>query len=137
MRADVLLRNMKQQKQYFAVVIDEYGGVTGIITLHDLIEELVGEIDEEEENSAPDIEQIGENQWKISGSASLEKVAESLQLDIPFREYETYGGFLCSVIGRIPNDGEQFECEIGEKATVKVQTVKNHRITDTLLTYKL
>ena len=55
MRADVLLRNMKQQKQYFAVVIDEYGGVTGIITLHDLIEELVGEIDEEEENSAPDI----------------------------------------------------------------------------------
>ena len=134
MRADVLLRNMKQQKQYFAVVIDEYGGVTGIITLHDLIEELVGEIDEEEENSAPDIEQIGENQWKISGSASLEKVAESLQLDIPFREYETYGGFLCSVIGRIPNDGEQFECEIGEKATVKVQTVKNHRITDTLLT---
>lgn len=84
-----------------------------------------------------DIEQIGENQWKISGSASLEKVAESLQLDIPFREYETYGGFLCSVIGRIPNDGEQFECEIGEKATVKVQTVKNHRITDTLLTYKL
>lgn len=137
MRADVLLRNMKQQKQYFAVVIDEYGGVTGIITLHDLMEELVGEIDEEEENSAPDIEQIGENQWKISGSASLEKVAEFLQLDIPFREYETYGGFLCSVIGRIPNDGEQFECEIGEKASVKVNTVKNHRITDTLLTYKL
>ena len=131
------VQRMKQQKQYFAVVIDEYGGVTGIITLHDLIEELVGEIDEEEENSAPDIEQIGENQWKISGSASLEKVAESLQLDIPFREYETYGGFLCSVIGRIPNDGEQFECEIGEKASVKVNTVKNHRITDTLLTYKL
>lgn len=134
MRADVLLRNMKQKKRYFAVVIDEYGGVTGIVTLHDLIEELVGEIDDEEEESAVDIEKVGENQWRISGSASVEKVAECLQLEIPFQEYETYGVFLCSVIGRIPNDGEQFECEIGEKATVKVQTVKNHRITDTLLT---
>lgn len=88
MRADVLLRNMKQKKRYFAVVIDEYGGVNGIVTLHDLIEELVGEIDDEEEESAVDIEKVGENQWRISGSASVEKVAECLQLEIPFQEYE-------------------------------------------------
>lgn len=112
MKADVLLKNMKQQKNYFAVLLDEYGGVAGIITLHDLMEELVGEIEEEEEETVSEIEQIGDGKWKISGSASLDKVADCLEMELPIKEYETYGGFLCSVIGRVPNDGENFTCDI-------------------------
>lgn len=135
MKADVLLKNMKQQKNYFAVLLDEYGGVAGIITLHDLMEELVGEIEEEEEETVSDIEQIGDGKWKISGSASLDKVADCLEMELPIKEYETYGGFLCSVIGRVPNDGENFTCDI-DKAKVYVHTVKNHRIADTTLEIK-
>lgn len=132
MKADVLLKNMKQRKNYFAVVLDEYGGITGIITLHDLIEELVGEIEEEEDQPAPLIEEISEGKWKIDGSVSLDKVAQMLDLELPVKEYETYGGYLCSVIGRVPNDGESFECEI-DQANIKVYKVKNHRIAETTL----
>lgn len=129
MKADILLKNMKQQRNYFAVLLDEYGGFAGIITLHDLMEELVGEMEEEEE-AVVEMEQIGENKWKMAGSVSLEKAAAILRLELPVKEYETYGGYLCSVIGRVPNDGEQFTCDIGG-AKVQVNTVKNHRITET------
>lgn len=132
MKADVLLKNMKQQKNYFAVLLDEYGGVAGIITLHDLMEELVGEIEEEEEETVSEIERIGDGKWKISGSASLDKVADCLEMELPIQEYDTYGGFICSVIGRVPNDGENFTCDI-DKAKVYVHAVKNHRITETTL----
>lgn len=132
MKADVLLKNMQQKKNYFAVLLDEYGGVSGIITLHDLMEELVGEIEEEEEETVCEIKQIGEGKWKISGSASLDKVADCLEMELPVKEYETYGGFLCSVIGRVPNDGENFTCDI-DSARVYVHTVKNHRIAETTL----
>lgn len=132
MKADILLKNMKQQRNYFAVLLDEYGGFAGIITLHDLMEELVGEMDEEEEEVVIEIEQIGERKWKMAGSVSLEKAAAVLKLELPVKEYETYGGYLCSVIGRVPNDGEQFTCDI-DGAKVQVHTVKNHRITDTTI----
>lgn len=132
MKADVLLKNMKQRKNYFAVVVDEYGGITGMITLHDLVEELVGEIEENEDENIPRIEQIDEKKWKIDGSVSLDKVAQALNMELPTKEYETYGGYLCSVIGRVPNDGEHFDCEI-DTAKIQVHKVKNHRIAETTL----
>ena len=79
MIANVLFANMKQTRIYFAVVLDEYGGMSGIVTLHDLVEALVGELEEEEMPAKPeDIERIAEGVWRIQGCAQLDEVSEVL-----------------------------------------------------------
>lgn len=131
MKANILFRKMKNSKSYFAVVMDEYGGMSGIITLHDLIEALVGDLDEPEEPSQPeDIVKAEENVWKIQGSALLAEVQEKLGVKLPTGEFDTYGGYICGIIDRIPNDGEVFECD-ADGLRITVHSVKNHRIGDT------
>lgn len=101
MKANVLFRNMKQTRNYFAVIIDEYGGMSGIITLHDLIEELVGELHEtEEEEKAEAIKQIDENTWHIQGYADLKDVEECLQISLSSDSYDTFSGFIWEEIDR-------------------------------------
>ncbi len=130
-KANVLFQNMKSTRNYFAVIIDEYGGLSGIITLHNLMEVLVGDIYENEENSKlEEIVQINETEWLIRGYANLDNVEEILEVELPTDMYDTYNGFICGLIGRVPNDGESFECEYcGLK--IKVHDVENHRIGDT------
>ena len=119
---------MKVSRNYFAVVIDEYGGVSGIITLHDLMESLVGELYESEEGEQPDaIEQTGKNQWIIQGYTVLADVAQALGIAIPAADCDTFGGFVCQVIDRIPDNGEQFECQT-DNLHIQVTLVENHRI---------
>lgn len=131
MKANVLFQNMKKSRVYFAVVIDEYGGLTGIITLHDLMEALVGDLYETEEQPRPlDIEKTAENEWHIYGCADLDTVAEKLKVPLPTEIYDTYGGFICGIIGRVPNDEESFECE-SHGLKIKVHSVSNHRINKT------
>lgn len=128
MRANVLLGKMKQTRKYFAVVLDEYGGMSGIVTLHDLIETLVGDLEEEEVPPKPeDIEKINENIWKIQGYTDLSDVAEALDIELPTETYDTFSGMICGAIGRVPAEGENFTCEIyGMK--IEVKDVKNHMI---------
>lgn len=130
MKANILFRNMKQHQNYFAIVVDEYGGVSGILTIHDLIEELVGEFDENE--LTEDIKKIGTDQWKIQGTADLETVQEELQIPMPIEEYDTYSGFLCGLIGRIPDDGETLTCHY-QNMEIKICKVADHRISETLV----
>lgn len=131
MKANTLFQNMKQRKIYFAVIIDEYGGLSGIITLHDLIETLVGELDDIEDPPRPKkIEKLGDNGWCIYGHADLDTVSQELDLDLPVDMYDTYNGFICGIIGRVPNDGESFECEY-QQLKIKVHTVENHMIGNT------
>ena len=82
-RADALFTRMKQEHNYFAIVIDEYGGMSGIVTVHDLMEELVGTMDDEDTVRQVEIQKIGENCWEIRGSASLEEVAKSWMFSCP------------------------------------------------------
>lgn len=134
MKANVLFQNMKESRKYFAVLVDEYGGMTGIITVHDLIEELVGELYDEDEAEEPEeIVQTGENCWNILGSASLEDVEEKLHVKLPTDMYDTFSGFVCDVIGRVPDDGEQFNCEY-ENLKIEVHSVENHRVKESTLT---
>ncbi|QNM06026.1 hemolysin family protein [Qiania dongpingensis] len=134
MKANVLFRNMKKTRTYFAVIIDEYGGMAGIITLHDLMEALVGDLYELEEPEQPeDIQNIGEGQWQIQGCADLDEVAETLGVRLPTDVYDTYNGFLFGVIGRVPGDGETFTCRY-DRMKIEVHTVVNHRICDTTVT---
>lgn len=128
MRANALFNKMKQAKNYFAVVLDEYGGITGIVTMHDLLELLVGEIEEEEAPPKPDdIEKLDEETWRVQGDADLQEVAETFHVDFPVDVYDTFNGLICGTIGRIPAEGEHFTCETCG-LVIEVMNVKNHTV---------
>ncbi|MBQ1947420.1 MAG: HlyC/CorC family transporter [Clostridia bacterium] len=108
-KADALFREMQAKKFHIAIVVDEYGGTGGLLTMEDLIEEIVGNIyDEFDEQPSPEIIPQGDNLWRISGQASLEEVAEALSLRIPEEnDFETLGGLIFSGLTTIPADGEK------------------------------
>ena len=109
-RADALFRNMKAQKKFFAIVLDEYGGVVGVASMQDLIEELVGDFDTvvpmEEE-----ITQLTDTTWRIGGSASLDHVAEALGKKLPVDAFDTFGGYVFGQLGAVPEDGSTITVE--------------------------
>ena len=107
-RTDVLFQEMQSRKQHMAIVVDEYGGTSGLITLEDLLEEIVGNIyDEFDAQEEPEIVPIGEGRWRVSGAAELETVAEALGIELPEdEEYDTLGGLVFSRLTEIPADGE-------------------------------
>ena len=126
-RADQLFSRMKQERKYFAIVIDEYGGMSGIVTVHDLMEELVGNMDDEDTVREVEIRQLSEDRWEIRGSADLEEVAEKLDVQLPTDEHETFNGLVCGIVGRVPDEGEQFSCE-GYGLKIDVKNVTGHRV---------
>jgi putative hemolysin len=134
-RTDVLFQNMKKSRNHFAVVFDEYGGMSGIITMNDLLEQIVGDIDddyltpEEEE-----IKQIGDNTWKIKGSAYLDDVSKELGVSLPDEDFDTFGGLVFGILGIIPEDGSTLELEeYGLK--IVVTEIKGRRL-ETATVYK-
>lgn len=127
-KANVLFKNMKLNKRYFAIIIDEYGGLSGIITLHDLMEALVGDLDDLSDEPKPEeIARTGEQEWRIYGSANLDDVAKELGMEFPTDVYDTYSGFICGTLGRVPSDGEVFDLMFNN-LNISVLTVENHRI---------
>ena len=127
--ADVRFKQMKKTHNYFAVVLDEYGGMTGIVTMNDLLEQIVGDLDEEPtpEEEEPEIEKLDSKTWKIQGGADLEEVAEALNVDLPVDEYDTFGGYIFGNYGTIPDDGSVFEIDL-PPLHIKVTEIKDHRI---------
>ena len=110
-QADVLFRDMQGKKTHMALVVDEYGGTSGLVTLEDLLEELVGNIyDEFDPQEEQEIIQLDENRWRVSGSADLEELAETIGLDLPEeedRDYDTLGGLVFAQLPVIPEDGSR------------------------------
>ena len=109
--ADVLFRDMQGKKTHLALVVDEYGGTSGLVTLEDLLEELVGNIyDEFDPQEEQEIIQLEENRWRVSGSADLEELAEAMSFPLPEdeeRDYDTLGGLVFSQLSVIPEDGSR------------------------------
>ena len=105
--ADQLFKDMQAQKQHLAVVVDEYGGTAGIITIEDLLEEIVGDIFDEFDPAEPqDLTQVGEGVWRVAGSMRVEEFAEEVDFDLPEdREYDTVAGMILSCLPSIPLDG--------------------------------
>ena len=133
MKANTLFQNMKKKRIYFAVLVDEYGGVSGIITLHDLMESLVGDLyDPDDEEEPEDIVKIADGQWRIQGGADVEDVAEELKVELPAQDYDTFGGYVCGVIDRIPENGETFVCGTDD-LEIRVLAVENHRIKEAIV----
>ncbi len=130
-KADVLFRNMKKTRNSLAVVLDEYGGVVGIVTLNDLIEELVGDLNEEPEdpgNPEPSIEQLSEDTWRVNGNVELSDLEEAMGLELVSDDYDTLTGLVFYALATIPDDGEQqLELEL-ENMYLCVERIEAHQI---------
>ena len=128
-RTDVLFQEMQSRKQHMAIVVDEYGGTSGLITLEDLLEEIVGNIyDEFDAQEEPEITKLDDGRWRVSGAAELETVAEALQIELPEdEEFDTLGGLIFSRLTEIPADGERpvVEC-FGLR--ISVETIADRRV---------
>ena len=122
--ADVLFRKMKKDHSKIAVVLDEYGGLFGIVTINDLVEQLVGELEESEEN---EVVQRDPDTWEVSGLLPLKEAQEQFGIELPVDEYDTFGGFVFSIYGSIPDDGETFELDT-HSLHISVSQISEHRI---------
>jgi len=122
---------MKKTRNIMAVVLDEYGGMVGIVTLNDLIEQLVGDLGEdtaEEEAAEPHIEQLEENTWAIIGNVELYDIEKALEVDIGLEEVDTFTGLVFGELGMIPNDGDQ-DIELEFKGLhIQILRIEEHKI---------
>jgi CBS domain containing-hemolysin-like protein len=111
-KLDNLLQEFKRRKQHMAVVVDEHGGVSGLITLEDALEEIVGEIIDETDKFEAHIVKLAANEWMVLGKSEIDDVNEKLQMKIPdTREYDTFSGYVLDKIGRIPREKEEIHIE--------------------------
>ena len=139
-KADVLFQNMKRNHESMAVVLDEYGGRVGIVTLNDLVEQLVGTLgDADDENGAdaPRIIKIGENTWKIHGNIELADIEEATGIKLDDEEYDTFTGLAFGVLGIIPGDGQQsIDLEAGP-LKIHISRIESHQISEAVISVVL
>lgn len=138
MRADVLFKQMKKIRNHFAVVIDEYGGVAGIVTMNDLLAQIMGDFDDstDEDDIIPDIKKLSDDTWQIKGTAMLDEVAEELGVEFPEDDYDTFGGFAFALYGAIPEDGTTFTVE-DENLIIQGDRVEGRRLEMATVTKKI
>ncbi len=118
-KLDSLLQDFKQKKNHIAVVVDEHGGVSGIVTLEDVVEEIIGEIIDETDRLVPDIIRLKQNKWLVAGKIDIDDLNKEIDIKIPeSTTYDTFSGFFLEQIGRIPKPGESIAME-KIRATVK------------------
>ena len=103
----VLLKEMREKRIHLVLVMDEYGGTDGLVTMEDLIEEIVGDIRDEQEKVLREIEEIAANRYIVDGKTDIGKVNERLGVALPEDEFETVGGFVLGLFGRLPAEGDQ------------------------------
>lgn len=101
-RIDSLLREFKRRHVHIAIAIDEYGGVSGIVCMEDIIEEIVGEIQDEFDNEREDVLSLGEGSWLVDARMNIDDLNEELALELPADEFDTLGGFVFDLFGKIP-----------------------------------
>lgn len=101
-RIDQLLRELQRKHVHIAVIVDEYGGVSGIVCMEDIIEEIVGDIQDEFDNEREDILQLGESVYLCDARVNLEDLSEEIRIDLPAADFDTLGGFVFDLFGKIP-----------------------------------
>lgn len=130
--ADTLFADMQKKKIHIAVIIDEYGALEGIVTMEDLVEEIVGNIyDEFDPEEEPEIVKLEDNLWKVTGNTTIDDLAEELSMELSMEDedYDTVGGLIISLLQAIPEDGVSFEVEgFGLHIHVKAEDIKDRRI---------
>ncbi len=126
-RLNMLLRDFRASRNHMAIVVDEYGGVSGLITIEDVLEEIVGEIDDEhdEEEEAP-IKPVGKSRFQINALAEIEEFNDAFDCVFSDEDYDTVGGLLLAEFGRVPERGEQVV--LAERFEFRVSASDNRRI---------
>ncbi len=124
-KLDGLLREFKRRKVHIAIVVDEYGGVSGIVCLEDIIEEIVGDIQDEFDDEKEDIVKIGENMYLCDARAEIEDINEAVGISLPEEPFETLGGFVFDLFGKIPVTYEKITYE---GIDIIVQDIEGHKI---------
>ena len=132
---DSLFFELQKTKQHIAILIDEYGGFSGIVTMEDIIEEVMGDIDDEYDEEESEIEKIGKNEYLIDGNMSIDRINEEVETDLESETSETIGGFLIDILGEIPDDGADSKIEIHyENYKFNILKVKDRRIEQVKMT---
>jgi putative hemolysin len=125
---DALFFELQKEKQHIAILIDEYGGFSGIVTMEDIIEEIVGDIDDEYDEEDEIIEKIDENNYLLDGNVNLDDLNEELGISLESESSETIGGFIIDIIGEIPQDGYINRSIEFEDYIFTILSVKERRI---------
>jgi CBS domain containing-hemolysin-like protein len=134
-KLDSLLQQFKKRKQHMAIVVDEHGGVSGLITLEDALEEIVGEIVDETDKDEPQIVKIKPNEWIVPGKSDIDEVNEKIPMKIPeSKEYDTFSGYILDKIERIPQENE--EIPVGN-FLVTVKEMEGNRIREYLVSQQI
>jgi len=126
-----LLKEMQREKFHQALVYDEHGSVTGIVSLEDLLEELVGEIADEYDREEPEVLELGDGVYRVSGKASIDDVNELLGTELPDEEWDTVAGLMLDLLGRIPENGEETSFR---GLNLKAERVQGRRIASVMIT---
>jgi CBS domain containing-hemolysin-like protein len=106
-----LLKDMQREKFHVAVVVDEYGSVAGLVTLEDLLEEIVGEIADEYDREEPQVEPAGDGRYRVNARLPVDELNEILEVELPDEEWDTVGGLMMAVLGHLPQQGERVDFE--------------------------
>ena len=122
-----LFRDLQRNKHQLAIVLDEYGGTAGLVTMEDIVEELVGNIFDEYDEEEKEFEKIDDNTFMISGGVSIHELRKILNVEIPEGEYDTLSGYLIELLGRIPSDDEKPVIET-KRVTYKIEEYEEKRI---------
>jgi CBS domain containing-hemolysin-like protein len=120
-RVAELLREMQEQKFHMAMVVDEHGGIAGLVTLEDLLEEIVGEIRDEYDPDIPAVEHLPDGSLRVPGRTPIDEVSEELGMELPDTEWDTVGGLVFNLLGHVPDEGEAVGFQDLELRTERVQ----------------
>jgi CBS domain containing-hemolysin-like protein len=122
---DELLSELRRRRVHIAIVVDEYGGVAGIVCMEDIIEEIIGDIQDEFDNESEEMLKLGDNVWLCDARINLEDLAEKTGLPLPVEDFDTLGGFVFDLFGRVP---VRYEKAVWQDSDFIIQEMEGHRI---------
>ncbi|MDR2052684.1 MAG: hemolysin family protein [Treponema sp.] len=122
---DELLRELRRRRVHIAVAVDEYGGVSGIISMEDIIEEIIGDIQDEFDNEREDLLKLSDDSWLCDARMNLEDLSEEIGVELPVEDFDTLGGFVFDLLGKIP---VKYEKAVYENIDFIVQDMEGHKI---------
>jgi CBS domain containing-hemolysin-like protein len=126
-----LLREMQQRKTHMAIVVDEFGDVAGLVTMEDLLEEIVGEIADEYDRGEPLVEPVDDNTMRVNARMAIDELSELVGVELPDTEWDTVGGLMAGLLGKVPSRGEEVKVH---GLTFRADKVQGRRIAKVLVT---
>lgn len=130
-KANLLLKELQLKQTHMAIVLDEYGGTEGLVTIEDILEQIVGDIFDEYDNEVDSVSKIDEDTYEIQADISLEEINELFNLDLPAEDFDSLGGYIFNTLGRVPVIGDKLEQKY---MIMEVSTLLNRRVTSVKLT---